>query len=60
MPPCRNVVKPELRSAQMNTGMENDVNHVNDVFSTSPSVADKDIYLRGEPSLYCIAEDKTL
>src|SRR5437867_6237832 len=32
------------------------VNHLEDSFSASPAVVDREFYLRGERSLYCIAE----
>ena len=32
------------------------VNHLKDSFSASPALVDKEIYLRGETFLYCIAE----
>jgi len=32
------------------------VNHLEDTFSASPAVADREFYLRGEHFLYCIAE----
>src|SRR2546425_9312389 len=32
------------------------VNHLEDTFSASPAVVDREFYLRGERSLYCIAE----
>ncbi len=33
------------------------VNRLDDSFSASPALADKELYLRGERFLYCIAED---
>lgn len=33
------------------------VNHLDDIFSASPALADKELYLRGERFLYCIAEE---
>ncbi len=35
------------------------VNHLEDSFSASPAVADREFYLRGEHFLYCIAESPT-
>ena len=32
------------------------VNHLEDTFSGSPAVVDREFYLRGERFLYCIAE----
>src|SRR5262245_47352575 len=32
------------------------LNHLEDVFSASPALVDKELYLRGERYLYCIAE----
>ena len=32
------------------------LNHLDDVFSASPALVDKELYLRGERYLYCIAE----
>jgi len=32
------------------------VNHLDDSFSASPAVADREMYLRGEHFLYCLAE----
>lgn len=32
------------------------VNHLDDVFSASPALVDRELYLRGERFLYCIAE----
>ena len=32
------------------------VNHLDDIFSASPALAGKELYLRGERSLYCLAE----
>ena len=32
------------------------VNHLNDVFSASPALVDRELYLRGERFLYCISE----
>lgn len=32
------------------------VNHLEDSFSASPALVDRELYLRGERSLYCIAE----
>ena len=32
------------------------VNHLDDSFSASPALADRDLYLRGEKSLYCLSE----
>ena len=32
------------------------VNRLDDIFSASPALADKELYLRGERFLYCIAE----
>ena len=32
------------------------VNHLEDSFSASPAIVDRDLYLRGERFLYCIAE----
>ena len=33
------------------------VNHLDDSFSASPALADKELYLRGEGFLYCIAQE---
>lgn len=33
------------------------VNQLNDVFSASPALVDKELYLRGERFLYCLAEE---
>ena len=33
------------------------INHLNDIFSASPALVDRELYLRGERFLYCIAED---
>ena len=33
------------------------VNRLNDVFSASPALVDRELYLRGERFLYCLAED---
>jgi outer membrane protein assembly factor BamB len=33
------------------------VNHLDDAFSASAALADRELYLRGEKSLYCIAEN---
>ena len=33
------------------------LNHLDDVFSASPALVDKELYLRGERFLYCIAEE---
>ena len=33
------------------------VNRLDDIFSASPALADKELYLRGEQFLYCIAEE---
>jgi hypothetical protein len=33
------------------------VNHLNDSFSASAALADRELYLRGEKFLYCIAEE---
>ena len=33
------------------------VNHLDDSFSASPALVDREIYLRGERFLYCVAED---
>jgi hypothetical protein len=32
------------------------VNRLDDVFSASPALVDREFYLRGERSLYCLAE----
>jgi outer membrane protein assembly factor BamB len=32
------------------------VNHLDDIFSASPALVDKELYLRGEHFLYCLAE----
>jgi outer membrane protein assembly factor BamB len=32
------------------------VNQLNDAFSASPALADRELYLRGEHFLYCLAE----
>ncbi|SRR6266540_232207 len=34
------------------------VNHLDDTFSASPALADKDLFLRGERFLYCVAEEE--
>src|SRR5205814_3982565 len=34
------------------------VNHLDDVFSASPALVDRELYLRGERFLYCIAEEE--
>ena len=35
------------------------VNQLNDSFSASPALADRDLYLRGEKYLYCLSEAPT-
>jgi len=35
------------------------LNRLDDVFSASPALVDKEFYLRGERSLYCLAEDES-
>ncbi|MBI2948618.1 MAG: PQQ-like beta-propeller repeat protein [Verrucomicrobia bacterium] len=44
-----------LRHDRMNPTLA--VNQLDDVFSASPALVDKELYLRGERFLYCIAED---
>jgi outer membrane protein assembly factor BamB len=43
-----------LRHDRENTALA--VNHLEDSFSASPAVVDRELYLRGERYLYCIAE----
>ena len=35
------------------------LNHLDDTFSASPALVDRELYLRGERFLYCIAEPGT-
>ncbi len=44
-----------LRHDRDNTPLA--INHLNDIFSASPALVDRELYLRGERFLYCIAED---
>ena len=34
------------------------VNHLDDSFSASPALADRELYLRGEKILYCLSESR--
>ena len=43
-----------LRHGQSNATLA--VNHLDDSFSASAALVDRDIYLRGEKYLYCLAE----
>ena len=43
-----------LRHNRENTPLA--LNHLDDIFSASPALVDKELYLRGERFLYCIAE----
>jgi len=47
-----------LRHDRENTDMA--VNHLDDSFSASPALAGRELYLRGERFLYCIAEPERL
>ena len=44
-----------LRHDRENTPLA--LNHLDDVFSASPALAGKELYLRGERFLYCLAEE---
>ena len=44
-----------LRHDRANTPLA--LNHLDDVFSASPALAGKELYLRGERFLYCLAEE---
>jgi hypothetical protein len=54
---CRPVIETLLSAG--NAGHQNAtlaVNHLEDSFSASPALVDRELYLRGERFLYCIAE----